>query len=161
MDVVVWLRSLGLEEYEEAFRDNKIDERVLPNLTQEDLKEIGVGPVAANARVVGGDALALIGDGGYDRGTRAARIQSDLAARGDKQTPYDIRHLPGRRVDYPWVFLGCDPASEADRRIGRKARHRGVTRPPSRDLPGNGPAYVPLGVTDDEILRRYASTTGD
>jgi hypothetical protein len=41
MDVVVWLRSPGLEEYEVAFRDNKIDERVLPNLTQEDLKEIG------------------------------------------------------------------------------------------------------------------------
>ena len=45
MDVVVWLRSLGLEEYEAAFRDNKINERVHPNLTQEDLKEIGVGPV--------------------------------------------------------------------------------------------------------------------
>jgi class 3 adenylate cyclase len=45
MDVVLWLRSLGLEEYEAAFRDNKINERVLPNLTQEDLKEIGVGPV--------------------------------------------------------------------------------------------------------------------
>ena len=45
MDIVVWLRSLGLEEYEAAFRDNKINERVLPNLTQEDLKEIGVGPV--------------------------------------------------------------------------------------------------------------------
>ena len=36
MDIVVWLRSLGLEEYEAAFRDNKINERVLPNLTQED-----------------------------------------------------------------------------------------------------------------------------
>jgi class 3 adenylate cyclase len=45
MDIVVWLRSLGLEEYEAAFRDNEISERVLPNLTQEDLKEIGVGPV--------------------------------------------------------------------------------------------------------------------
>jgi SAM (Sterile alpha motif) domain-containing protein len=45
MDVVVWLRSLGLEEYEVAFRDNKINERVLPSLTAEDLKEIGVGPV--------------------------------------------------------------------------------------------------------------------
>src|SRR5580692_4297472 len=45
MDIVVWLRSLGLEEYEAAFRDNKINERVLPSLTQEDLKEIGVGPV--------------------------------------------------------------------------------------------------------------------
>jgi class 3 adenylate cyclase len=45
MDVVVGLRSLGLAKYEAAFRDNKINERVLPNLTQEDLKEIGVGPV--------------------------------------------------------------------------------------------------------------------
>jgi class 3 adenylate cyclase/predicted ATPase len=45
MDVVVWLRSLGLERYEAAFRENEIDERVLPNLTAEDLKEIGVAPV--------------------------------------------------------------------------------------------------------------------
>jgi class 3 adenylate cyclase len=45
MDIVVWLRRLGLEEYEAAFRDNKINERVLPNLTAEDLKEIGVAPV--------------------------------------------------------------------------------------------------------------------
>ena len=45
MDVAVWLRSLGLERYETAFRENEISERVLPSLTQEDLKEIGVGPV--------------------------------------------------------------------------------------------------------------------
>ena len=45
MDLESWLRSLGLERYEGAFRENEIDERVLPNLTQEDLKEIGVGPV--------------------------------------------------------------------------------------------------------------------
>ena len=45
MDLGAWLRSLGLEEYERAFRDNKITERVLPSLTAEDLKEIGVGLV--------------------------------------------------------------------------------------------------------------------
>ena len=45
MDLGDWLRGLGLERYETAFRENEIDERVLPNLTQEDLKEIGVGPV--------------------------------------------------------------------------------------------------------------------
>src|ERR1700720_2462207 len=45
MNVVVWLRSLGLERYEAAFRENEINERVLPSLTQEDFKEIGVGPV--------------------------------------------------------------------------------------------------------------------
>jgi SAM domain (Sterile alpha motif)/Adenylate and Guanylate cyclase catalytic domain len=45
MDLGDWLRSLGLEQYEAAFRENEINERVLPSLTQEDLKEIGVGPV--------------------------------------------------------------------------------------------------------------------
>ncbi len=42
MDIGQWLRSLGLERYEAAFRDNEINEKVLPNLTAEDLKDIGV-----------------------------------------------------------------------------------------------------------------------
>ncbi len=60
MDVVGWLRTLGLEEYEAAFRDNKINERVLPNLTQEDLKEIGVGPVGHRRILL--DAIAALRD---------------------------------------------------------------------------------------------------
>ena len=36
MDLGGWLRSLGLEQYEAAFRENEINERVLPSLTQED-----------------------------------------------------------------------------------------------------------------------------
>jgi hypothetical protein len=39
MDVVVWLRSLGLGKYEAVFRESEIDQLVLPNLAQEDLKE--------------------------------------------------------------------------------------------------------------------------
>ena len=42
MDVVVWLRSLGLGKYEAVFRENDIDETVLPSLTHENLKELGV-----------------------------------------------------------------------------------------------------------------------
>ena len=42
MDVAKWLQSLGLAEYEVAFRKNRIDETVLPKLTAEDLKELGV-----------------------------------------------------------------------------------------------------------------------
>ena len=42
MDIVVWLRSLGLGKYEAVFRENEIDETVLSNLTAEDLKELGV-----------------------------------------------------------------------------------------------------------------------
>src|SRR5262252_344579 len=45
MDVGAWLRSLGLGRYEQAFRANEIDDSVLPNLTTEDLRDMGVGPV--------------------------------------------------------------------------------------------------------------------
>src|ERR1700759_376483 len=42
MDVVVWLWSLGLGKYEAIFRENDIDETVLPSLTHENLKELGL-----------------------------------------------------------------------------------------------------------------------
>ncbi|WP_024520721.1 adenylate/guanylate cyclase domain-containing protein [Bradyrhizobium sp. Tv2a-2] len=58
MDVGGWLRSLGLERYEAAFRDNEINEQVLLSLTQEDLKEIGVGPVGHRRMLL--DAIAAL-----------------------------------------------------------------------------------------------------
>jgi len=42
MDIASWLRSLGLEQYEQAFRDNALDSDVLPTLTDEHLKELGL-----------------------------------------------------------------------------------------------------------------------
>ena len=48
MDIEGWLRSLGLERYEAAFRENEIDDTILPRLTAEDLKELGVGRIAGS-----------------------------------------------------------------------------------------------------------------
>jgi SAM domain (Sterile alpha motif) len=42
MDIGGWLRGLGLEGYARVFRENEIDERVLPKLTADDLKELGI-----------------------------------------------------------------------------------------------------------------------
>jgi class 3 adenylate cyclase/predicted ATPase len=42
MDVAVWLRGLGLEQYETQFRENDIDAEVLSDLTDGDLEKIGV-----------------------------------------------------------------------------------------------------------------------
>jgi class 3 adenylate cyclase/predicted ATPase len=42
MDVGGWLRSLGLGQYEELFRASEIDADILPELTDVDLKELGV-----------------------------------------------------------------------------------------------------------------------
>src|SRR5262249_55257824 len=52
MDVAAWLRGLGLERYESLFRDHKIDWDVLPKLTSEDLKEIGVLPIGDRRRLL-------------------------------------------------------------------------------------------------------------
>jgi hypothetical protein len=45
IDVGDWLRGLGLGQYEAAFRENEINEKVLPHLTAEDLKDLGVSIV--------------------------------------------------------------------------------------------------------------------
>src|SRR6476620_10269494 len=52
MDVGGWLRSLGLGQYEANFRDDKIDADVLPQLTADDLKDIGVSAVGDRRRLL-------------------------------------------------------------------------------------------------------------
>ena len=42
MDIGGWLRSLGLEQYEAAFHANAVDADVLRDLTDQDLKKLGV-----------------------------------------------------------------------------------------------------------------------
>src|SRR6202007_2071378 len=58
MDVVVWLRSLGLGRYEAVFRENDIDETVLPSLTHENLKELGVASFGHRVKLL--DAIAAL-----------------------------------------------------------------------------------------------------
>jgi class 3 adenylate cyclase/predicted ATPase len=59
MDSGGWLRGLGLERYEQAFRENEIDEEVLPGLTADDLKDLGVALVGHRRRLL--DAIAALG----------------------------------------------------------------------------------------------------
>jgi class 3 adenylate cyclase len=58
MEIGGWLKSLGLEQYEAAFRENFVDEKVLPSLTAEDLKDLGVGFVGHRRKLL--DAIALL-----------------------------------------------------------------------------------------------------
>jgi hypothetical protein len=52
MDVGGWLRSLGLEDYEKAFRENKVDAAILPKLTAEDLRDLGVAAVGDRRKLL-------------------------------------------------------------------------------------------------------------
>ena len=61
MDIVVWLRSLGLGKYEAVFRENDVDETVLPSLTHENLKELGVASFGHRVKLL--DAIAALRGG--------------------------------------------------------------------------------------------------
>ena len=76
MHVADWLRSLGLEQYEPAFRENEIDDKVLPRLTAEDLKELGVTVVGHRRRLL--DAIIAL------QGEPAATLGGSAPTRGDR-----------------------------------------------------------------------------
>ena len=113
MDVGGWLRSLGLERYEAAFRENEITEKVLPSLTAEDLKDLGVGIVGhrrtlldaiavlrayANANALPSDALPSIDTSPKDTAERrqVTVMFSDLVgstALSARMDPEDLREV--------------------------------------------------------------------
>jgi class 3 adenylate cyclase/tetratricopeptide (TPR) repeat protein len=58
MDIAAWLESLGLTQYAAAFAENDITEVVLPKLTGEDLKELGVTSIGHRRLLL--DAIATL-----------------------------------------------------------------------------------------------------
>ena len=83
MDVEVWLRSLGLERYVTAFRDNEIDWEVLPRLTSEDLREIGVAAIGHRRKLL--DAIAALGASAASTTQTAAVSDTSAAAEAERR----------------------------------------------------------------------------
>ena len=90
MDIVVWLRSLGLGKYEAAFRENEIDEAVLPSLTEENLKQLGV--TALGHRVRNKSGVAAAWHLSFDRPPLGYRLRATGKRRKDR-TAYVISRL--------------------------------------------------------------------
>jgi class 3 adenylate cyclase len=66
MDVADWLRKLGFERYEAAFRENDVDAELLLGLTDNDLKDIGVNSLGHRRRLL--EAIAALRHGGTPAG---------------------------------------------------------------------------------------------
>ncbi|HEV7995908.1 MAG TPA: AAA family ATPase [Stellaceae bacterium] len=96
MDIAAWLQDLGLERYAPAFRDNEINERVLPSLTAEDLKDLGVTLVGHRRLLL--DAIAALGSAGT---AAAASATAVTAAPADVRASADAerRQLTGMFCD--------------------------------------------------------------
>ena len=94
-----WLKKLGLPEYAERFAENGIDVSVLPHLTDQDLKDMGV--LLGHRRRM----LAAIGE---LSGKPAAGVRLRLV------------HLSGRRRSRPpwqWRRQSRQPANAATSRL--------------------------------------------
>jgi class 3 adenylate cyclase len=101
MDIGGWLRSLGLERYEAAFRDNEIDDAVLPSLTAEDLKDLGVGIVGHRRKLL--DAIAALRT---DAGVKAPSLATHAQPSAARPTVVPIGETAGERRHVTVMF--CD-----------------------------------------------------
>jgi class 3 adenylate cyclase len=79
LSIAAWLQGLGLQQYEQAFRDNAIDDAVLPELTAEDLKDIGVGLVGHRRKLLA--AIAALRDNAEVAAERGEVVDSAVARR--------------------------------------------------------------------------------
>ena len=117
MDIVVWLRSLGLGKYEAVFRENEIDETVLPNLTAEDLKELGVASLGHRRKLL--DAIAALRNDGSVQTppVKAAPVQPSAEERTAAPRNGERRHI---------TVMFCDLVGSTS--ISAGARCRGLAR---------------------------------
>ena len=118
MDVVVWLRSLGLGRYEAAFRENAIDETVLPSLTAEDLKELGVTALGHRRKLL--DAITALRSDASGKASSAdvltnQRIPIHSLARSDPKSLFRRTYNPLRVGDC--LAINLRPHDRSERRL--------------------------------------------
>jgi hypothetical protein len=132
MDLGAWLRDLGLERYEAAFRENEIDETVLPDLTHETLKELGVTAVGHRLKLLG--AIAALR---ADRGTKATANDAVALSTAPSASPED--RAERRQVTVMFSDLVGSTALSA--RMTQKTSARSFQRTKSASLrPWGAPA---------------------
>ena len=115
MDIAAWLHGLGVQKYEAAFRENAIDAAVLPELTADELRDLGVNLVAHRRKL-----LAAI-----------AELEEGLVAVASPVLPDGRTVLQVEAVHGVGVRGGEEHVAEADDRGGipplrRAGKRRGV-----------------------------------
>src|SRR5437868_5212402 len=132
MDIAAWLQGLGLERYVPAFRDNEIDWEVLPKLTSEDLREIGVAAIGHRRKLL--DAIAALG--------ATVPTAAVTAASSDAPAPTDAERrqltvFRSRRLDDARDAVRPGGFAGADRRLSPlRRRHRRPVRRLCRQVDG-------------------------
>ncbi|MFA1625423.1 hypothetical protein ACDY96_22345 [Rhizobium mongolense] len=100
MIISSWLESLGCGQYASAFEINAIDAEMLPKLTSDDLKEIGVAALAHRKKIL--EAIAGLDDG---QGASRLRQQADLTAVPPRHQPLSARPREAERRQLTVMFV--------------------------------------------------------
>jgi len=103
MQVAEWLRALGLDQYTAQFGAHDITSDLLPTLTADDLKDLGVSSVGHRRRLL--DAIALLG------GERSAAAAEE-ATRSPKGQP-----MAGERRQVTVLFADLTNYTELSARL--------------------------------------------
>jgi len=96
MDISQWLRELGLEVYLESFQENEIDAGVLPSLTLEDIRDLGVTKVGHRRKLL--DAIAAL-DNPQAADREALTSAAPVPAAPEPVNEAERRHLTVMFVD--------------------------------------------------------------
>jgi hypothetical protein len=100
---------LGLGKYEALFHENDIDETVLPNLTAEDLKELGVASLGHRRKLLDEESRST------PPGSNYPSIDLDRVATHNRRSRAVWIHIGGRRRNTkggPTVKRGGQPANQ-------------------------------------------------
>src|SRR5262245_55579878 len=133
MDIVVWLRSLGLGKYEAAFRENEIDETVLPSLTEEHLKQLGVTALGHRVKLL--DAIAALRN---ETSAQTPSVTAPARPSATPSTPPVAEAVGERRHD---TVMFCDL-------VGSTSISAGLDAEDWRDLVGAYLDAATAAVTD-------------
>jgi hypothetical protein len=95
MDVAAWLRSLGLEQYEQVFRENEIDAEVLPELTEAHLVTLGL-PLGPRLKLL--KAIAALREGALP----------SPAVEKPREVPASISESPSHAERRQLTVMFCD-----------------------------------------------------
>jgi class 3 adenylate cyclase len=111
VNVAAWLNRLGLEQYEQAFRENDVDAEVLPELTAEDLIGLGVTWIAHRRKL-----LAAIADL-RERHGPTTETTGSATVPAPKEEPGGFASSSGERRQITVMFCDLVGSTELSSRL--------------------------------------------
>ena len=109
IDIAEWLRGLSLEQYAPAFAENAIEWEILPKLTSDDLKEIGVAPVGHRRKLL--EAIAVLRVDALPPARRQDRLNAHASAatEPDQAVQFFVAGRNAAGITGAVSFPACSP----------------------------------------------------